>query len=119
MTCIELVSLPLQYRSDGVWLWTKYRGTVLSLTIAPVIATMALGLTADIAAHSMSASSWNLLAVPPRDDPLITSLNGLKWAAGTRSAVAVLPPVDSNDWCSSPCVAVPYGSISSRCAPLS
>ena len=39
-----------EYESDGLWLWTKYRGTVLSLTIVPCLFTMALGLVAYAAA---------------------------------------------------------------------
>ncbi|KAH8078541.1 hypothetical protein JL720_9739 [Aureococcus anophagefferens] len=30
-----------EYRPDGVWLWTKWRGTVLEMTILPAAATMA------------------------------------------------------------------------------
>ena len=67
-----------EYKPDAFWLWTKWRGTVLQMTILPVLVTMAIGVAVSTYAHSTSlASSFSLLSVPPADDPLIQQLSGL------------------------------------------
>ena len=66
-----------EYKSDGLWLWTKWRGTVLSISVLPVLLTMGLGVATDVVAHSLSSSTWAVLAVPPEDDMLIQQLQGL------------------------------------------
>jgi len=66
-----------EYKADGVWLWSKWRGTVLSITLLPVLLTMCIGVAVDTAVTSMAATTWPLLAVPPKDDQLIEQLNGL------------------------------------------
>jgi hypothetical protein len=66
-----------EYEPDGLWLWTRYDGTVLSITILPVLFTMILGAGVDWTAHSVSPESWPLWATPPADDPLIQQLQGL------------------------------------------
>ncbi|KAH8066446.1 hypothetical protein JL722_888 [Aureococcus anophagefferens] len=66
-----------EYRPDGVWLWTKWRGTVLEMTILPVVVTMALGAAVDGGAHALAASAWPFWGVPPVEDPLIRQLSGL------------------------------------------
>jgi hypothetical protein len=66
-----------EYQSDGFWLWTKWRGTVLSITILPVILSITFGVAVHLWATTLSAASWPLLSVPPPDDPLIQQLNGL------------------------------------------
>mmetsp|Transcript_508 Transcript_508/g.631 ORF Transcript_508/g.631 Transcript_508/m.631 type:complete len:467 (+) Transcript_508:102-1502(+) len=66
-----------EYEPDGLWLWTKWRGTVLSLTLTPVLATLALGVGVDVSVHHLSEVSWPLLAKPPADDPIIQQLQGL------------------------------------------
>jgi len=43
----------------------------------PIVLAMVLGVLVDYCAHSYSAATWQILAVPPADDPLITQLNGL------------------------------------------
>ena len=66
-----------EYKPDTLWLWSKYRGTVLSITIVPVLANMAVGVATDVAVHLTAPSTWPLLAVPPASDPLIQQLSGL------------------------------------------
>lgn len=43
----------------------------------PIVLAMVLGVLVDCCAHYYSAATWQILAVPPADDPLITQLNGL------------------------------------------
>jgi hypothetical protein len=66
-----------EYDPDGLWLWTRWDGTVLYITIFPVLFTMLLGAGVDWTAHSVSPDSWPLWATPPADDPLIQQLQGL------------------------------------------
>jgi hypothetical protein len=66
-----------EYQADGFWLWTKWRGTVLSITVLPVLLSMGLGLSVELLSRGLSATSWPVLAVPPAHDPLIEQLNGL------------------------------------------
>ena len=66
-----------EYRPDTLWLWSKYRGTVLSITTIPVILSMLVGVATDITVHMAASSTWPLLAVPPASDPLIQQLQGL------------------------------------------
>jgi hypothetical protein len=66
-----------EYEPDALWLWTKWRGTVLSLTIVPVVVNLLVGIGVDVGVHSLASSSWPLLATPPAGDPLIQQLQGL------------------------------------------
>jgi len=66
-----------EYNPDAAWLWSKWRGTVLSLTASPVLLNMGVGVAVDYASRELSAASWSMLSVPPAADPLIASLNGL------------------------------------------
>jgi hypothetical protein len=66
-----------EYEPDALWLWTRWDGTVLSITIFPVLFTMILGAGIDWTVHSVSPESWPLWATPPADDPLIQQLQGL------------------------------------------
>ena len=66
-----------EYKPDGKWLWTKWRGTVLEMTIVPVLCSFLFGLAVDSGAHSLSGSAWAIGEVPPADDPLIRQLSGL------------------------------------------
>jgi hypothetical protein len=67
-----------EYEPDAFWLWSKWRGTVLSLVIVPILFNVCVGVGVDIGAHALSESTWSLLAKPPADDPLIEQLQGLK-----------------------------------------
>eukprot|EP00957_Ditylum_brightwellii_P173924 13240590-Ditylum_brightwellii.AAC.1 len=67
-----------EYESDALWLWTRWRGTVLSIVFADVLLLSGLGVCVDYAVHYLSSSpSWPLWSVPPADDPLIMQLQGL------------------------------------------
>ena len=84
-----------EYEPDASWLWTRWRGTVLSLTIVPVVWNIGVGIVVDAAIHyqinhyslvssgnlvlptSLMHRTWPLLAIPPQDDPLIQQLAGL------------------------------------------
>ena len=66
-----------EYSPDGVWLWSKYAGTVLELTISPVLAIMALSGLTDIAVHALSEADWDVMAIPPATDPLVVRLQGV------------------------------------------
>ena len=67
-----------EYRADGAWLWTKWRGTVLSITLLPVLVSMGFGVVIDQAVRFGCSSTWPLLAVPSPDEDLIQSLHGFK-----------------------------------------
>lgn len=67
-----------EYDPDAWWLWTKWRGTVLSITYIPVLLTLSLGIAVDRYVHYASESTWSFFAVPPMDDPLIQQLVGMK-----------------------------------------
>ena len=66
-----------EYKPDGVWLWSQYTGTVLSITTFPVLAIMILAVGVDVLAHAQSDIYWSLLRVPPSSDPFIQQLQGL------------------------------------------
>ena len=65
-----------EYKADGAWLWRKWRGTVLSITLVPVLVSMGFGVAIDLAARFGCDATWPLLAVPPPEEELIQSLNG-------------------------------------------
>eukprot|EP00978_Attheya_sp_CCMP212_P002355 scaffold4850_cov50-Attheya_sp.AAC.6 len=67
-----------EYDPDGTWLWMKWKGTVLSMTVVPVCLAMALGATVDYVAHFSSTETWPFWAIPPPDDPFIQQLQGIK-----------------------------------------
>ncbi|CAB9515685.1 expressed unknown protein [Seminavis robusta] len=66
-----------EYEPDALWLWSQWRGTVLSLAFVPVVLNMLVGIGVDRFVHSVSESSWPLLAIPPSEDPVIQQLAGL------------------------------------------
>mmetsp|Transcript_965 Transcript_965/g.1487 ORF Transcript_965/g.1487 Transcript_965/m.1487 type:complete len:470 (-) Transcript_965:270-1679(-) len=71
------VPIICEYEPDGWWLWTKWKGTVLSLTLTPVLLTVLVGVGVDVCVHYYSEDSWPLLAKPPIDNPIIQQLLGL------------------------------------------
>jgi hypothetical protein len=46
-----------EYEPDGVWLWTRWRGTVLKLVIVPVVLSMCLSAAVDFTVYSADESS--------------------------------------------------------------
>jgi hypothetical protein len=46
-----------EYEPDGLWLWTRWRGTVLKLVIVPVMLSMCLSAAVDFAVYSTDESS--------------------------------------------------------------
>lgn len=67
-----------EYEPDALWLWTKWRGTALSLTYVPVLLCMAMCAGVDWAVHSFSSyPDWPLLSIPPADDPIVQQLQGI------------------------------------------
>jgi hypothetical protein len=79
VTCDE-ANRPIicEYDPDAIWLWTKWRGTALSITFIPVILNVSLGIAVDQYVHHVSEFSWSFFAVPPIEDPLIQELVGMK-----------------------------------------
>lgn len=67
-----------QYNPNSLWLWSRWKGTVLSLIYKSVLLSMASGLAIDFSARSISNASWRIFSVPPASDPLIQSLEGLR-----------------------------------------
>jgi hypothetical protein len=71
-----------EYDPAGFWLWTKWRGTVLKMTLRSCLILMGVGCALDWSARnyiqSASSTTWSLLTVPPATEPLIQSLFGLK-----------------------------------------
>mmetsp|Transcript_2797 Transcript_2797/g.4526 ORF Transcript_2797/g.4526 Transcript_2797/m.4526 type:complete len:495 (+) Transcript_2797:41-1525(+) len=67
-----------EYEPDAFWLWSRWKGTVLSMTIVPVLLSMCIGVGVDFAVHSLvSESDWPAFSVPPADAPLVQQLEGL------------------------------------------
>lgn len=79
VTCDE-ANRPIicEYDPDATWLWTKWSGTVLSITYIPVILNMSLGIAVDRYVHLVSDLSWSFISVPPSNEPLIQELVGMK-----------------------------------------
>ena len=71
-----------EYEPSGFWLWKKWRGTVLKMTLRSTLVLMTVGLLLDWSTRkyilSASKTTWSLLSVPPATEPLIQSLYGLK-----------------------------------------
>lgn len=66
-----------EYEPDALWLWTKWRGTVLSMVVFPVVLSAVASGLLDLAVHSFSDQSWPMLYVPPHDDPFVAQLLGV------------------------------------------
>lgn len=56
-----------EYEPDALWLWTKWRGTALSITYVPVIVSMALGVAVDRFVHFNCESTWALVSMGLRE----------------------------------------------------
>jgi len=67
-----------EYEPDATWLWTRWRGTALSMTYIPVVANVFLGILVNWYLHSHAVTTWSFFAIPPADDPLIQELAGFK-----------------------------------------
>lgn len=71
-----------EYDPKGFWLWTKWKGTVLKMTLRSCLILTSVAIALDWSARryiqSASSVSWSLLSVPPASEPLIQSLYGLK-----------------------------------------
>ena len=67
-----------EYQPDALWLWSRWKGTVLSLTVIPVIIVMLISFGVDVAIHNLSTlPSWPILSIPPQNDPLVEQLQGI------------------------------------------
>lgn len=67
-----------EYEPDALWLWTRWRGTVLAMTYVPIAFNIAMGILVNWYFHSHTATTWGFFSVPPADDPLIQELDGFK-----------------------------------------
>jgi len=67
-----------EYESGALWLWTRWRGTALSMTYIPVFVNIVIGVVVNSYVHSHTATTRSFFSVPPADDPLIQELAGLK-----------------------------------------
>eukprot|EP00980_Cylindrotheca_fusiformis_P015048 scaffold4153_cov91-Cylindrotheca_fusiformis.AAC.2 len=71
-----------EYEPAGFWLWTKWRGTVLKMTLRSCLILMSVAGVLDWSARryiqASSSATWNLFSVPPATEPLIQSLYGVK-----------------------------------------
>ena len=71
-----------EYNPKGLWLWRRWKGTVLKATWGSVLLAMLTGLVVDYFARGRCLAnyklSWSLLAVPSQTDPLIRRLTGVK-----------------------------------------
>lgn len=71
-----------EYEPSGLWLWTRWKGTVIQATWRSVLLAICTGLLFDFWARRRLSgwryTSWPLFCVPPADDPLIKGLAGLK-----------------------------------------
>ena len=67
-----------EYEPDALWLWSKWRGTVLSIVFLPVVWNIAVSIGVDVLVHSVSPEPhWPFLAKPPVDNPIIMQLSGV------------------------------------------
>ena len=66
-----------EFEPHAFWLWTRWRGTVLSFTFVNVLMTMAMCAMLDWSVHTFSESTWPILNVPPMDDPIVQQLIGV------------------------------------------
>ena len=64
-----------EYKPDALWLWSQYRGTVLSITMcrccSPSLA------RARRRGARVAEIPWGVTEIPPADNPLIQQLGGL------------------------------------------
>jgi len=67
-----------EYEPDAWWLWTKWRGTALSMTYVSIIINMGLGIFVDWFVHTSAETTWSFSAVPPADEPIIQKLVGMQ-----------------------------------------
>ena len=68
-----------EYEPGGLWLWLKWKGTVLKVTLRSMVLAMTTGLLLDYwIRRTTTGVTWPLLGVPPSSEPLIQSLAGLK-----------------------------------------
>jgi len=66
------------YEPDALWLWTRWRGTALSMTYVPIAINIAIGILVNWFVQAHTDVHWSFLAVPPADEPLIQKLQALK-----------------------------------------
>jgi len=67
-----------EYEPDALWLWTRWSGTVLSMTFVPITINIAIGILVNWYVHSHTQTTWSFFAIPPEDEPLVQKLAGLK-----------------------------------------
>jgi len=67
-----------EFEPDALWLWTRWRGSVLSMTYVPIIFNIGIGILVNWYVHSHTATSWSLFSIPPVDDHLVQELAGFK-----------------------------------------
>lgn len=68
-----------EYEPSGIWLWLKWKGTVLKATWVSVLLAMCVGVVLDFfARRRLSTTSWLIFSVPTPTDPFIMGLMGLK-----------------------------------------
>mmetsp|Transcript_8062 Transcript_8062/g.18208 ORF Transcript_8062/g.18208 Transcript_8062/m.18208 type:complete len:496 (+) Transcript_8062:270-1757(+) len=72
----------LEYEPSELWLWKKWQGTVLQMTLRSCLIQMGVGIILDWSVRSYmrstSSLTWSLLSLPPSSEPLIQSMFGLK-----------------------------------------
>lgn len=65
-----------EHQPNDMWLWTRWRGTILSMTWKPVLLSMIAGLAVDLLARNRLSANWGFFTVPP--EPFISKFAGLK-----------------------------------------
>ena len=67
-----------EYEPDALWLWTRWRGTVLSMTYIPIAFNIGIGILVNWYVHSHTQETWTFFQVPPQEEPVVQELAGLK-----------------------------------------
>eukprot|EP00539_Tryblionella_compressa_P019477 CAMPEP_0178880234 /NCGR_PEP_ID=MMETSP0747-20121128/12362_1 /TAXON_ID=913974 /ORGANISM="Nitzschia punctata, Strain CCMP561" /LENGTH=525 /DNA_ID=CAMNT_0020548129 /DNA_START=37 /DNA_END=1614 /DNA_ORIENTATION=- len=69
-----------EYQPDGFWLWRKWKGTVLKSNWTSVVFTMLLAILLHFFVRHGRRLVWPWYAVPPKTDPFIMGLAGVRKA---------------------------------------
>jgi len=67
-----------EYEPDGAWLWARWQGTVLSMTVLPIILVILASGSIDVVVHKLSSQQWGILDIPPANDPNVMELQGIR-----------------------------------------
>jgi len=81
-----------EYKPNGLWLWRKWKGTVLKANWMAVVCSMLLCLALHAYVRDQRHLRWPWYGVPPKSDPLIMGLTGVRkaWEFHLTTATFIL-----------------------------